>query len=161
MEILIYIGFIFGTAIAFCLYVLITKPKKQLLKKSLIIACIWTIFGLLWDFLGINIFHLWDNAIALLPELWNIPIGNIPFCILGGSLFILLWNDFGEEKLLIKIVFLMAVAGSCGYVVCLMKEQGFLLHFDPYNSGWAYIFWFANLLMMVIMDYLYEKYIES
>jgi hypothetical protein len=159
MEITIYIGFIIGTGIAFLLYVFITKPEKQLLIKSLVVAGIWTVFGLLWDFLGINIFHLWDNTVALLPELWNIPVGNIPFCIFGGGFFVLLWNDFGDEKVLIKIVFLMAAAGSCGYVVVLMKEEGFLLHFDPYNSGWAYAFWLANLLMMVVMDYWYDKYI--
>jgi len=156
MEILLYVAFIIGCAIGLIGYTLITKPAKENIIKAFIIAVIWTLFGLLWDFLGINIYHLWDNTVSLLPELWNIPIGNIPFCIFGGMLFVLIWDEF--ETPITQGAFLLTATGTCGYGVVLLKEQGFLLHFEPYNSGWAYLFWLSQLLMMVVMDYLYKKY---
>jgi len=137
------------------------KIEKELIKKSLIIGCIWLIPSLLFDYLGINIYHLWDNSGSLLPELWNIPIGNIPFSIFGAAFFILLWNTLNKmdkpERTVIKVFVLLMAAGTCGYVVALMIQRGFLIHYTPYNLTWAYFFWLGNLLIMVGCDFLYDK----
>ena len=153
MEILLYIILIIACTASFIAYAVIAKPEH--LKKAIVVGIIFTIFGFLWDFIGINLVHYWDNTSSLLPELYGVPIGNIPFTIFGGAVFILLWNEF--ERRITKIVFLFSAAGTCGYAVALNIYSGFLIHYPPYNIGWAYLFWLGNLCLMVFCDYLYEK----
>ena len=102
---------------------------------------------------------MWNNTTSIFPELFGIPIGNIPFSIFGGSLFVLFWNEF--EKPITKFAFLFSAAGTCGFAVAFTIHLGFLEHYAPYNIGWAYLFWLGNLSLMVFCDYLYEKYMKK
>jgi glucan phosphoethanolaminetransferase (alkaline phosphatase superfamily) len=125
--------------------------KKAELVRAFTISIIFTLYGLAFDFVGINILHWWDNTTSLLPELWNIPIGNIPFCIAGGTIFIGLWNKI--DKPLFKAIFFFTATGTIAYGVSLAVFFGFLQHFPPYNIGWAYLFWNGTLGIMILINF--------
>lgn len=147
MDILIYIILIVACTVGFITFAVIRKPTH--LKKAIIVGLIFCAFGYLWDYLGINVYHLWDNTSSILPELFGVPIGNLPFTIFGGALFVLIWNKF--ETPTTKTAFLFSAAGTCGYFVALTVYWGFLEHYPPYNIGWSYFFWLGNLLDVLII----------
>ena len=152
-----YIICIIGVAVAFIIYVLKTKTEHW--KKALIIGLLFLIPGMLADYIGINLLHLWDNTANLLPEFFGIPVGNFPFVVFGGAFFVLIWNEF--EKPETKVIFLFAAAGTCAYFVALTIFYGFLVHYPPYDIGWSYWFWLGMLSFMVLCDFLYDKYVTK